>query len=374
MNFLKYFFCTALLCFLFFDLKAQITYNWQNSKEGWVPANGGNCNLTAQPDAMAMRLYSSAGLMRSGDLSADLGISATDYNQVEITVKNPTTGSGVARLFIYPPGTNTDTCFYSFQVDTGMTTFSTYTISLDSFPNGSNSVYTGPIARFGLRAPWGGANFDTIFWKQMIVSNTNQVIDSVNVIAKVDMSQVSFPFTTPEINGTFNNWCGDCNPMYDADGDNIWETTLRLFPGDTVEYKFTTDNFTNQESLNPNDSCTNGNVNYTNRVAIVPSSDLITNAVCWESCDICSTIGNVSLNTQDFSIYPNPATDKIFIESAELINDLVLYDLLGNVLFEIHNINSNHFQFDLTPYSGSLFLINLNFSNFSISKKLIRSF
>ena len=44
----------------------------------------------------------------------------------------------------------------------------------------------------------GGVNFDTIYWKQMIVTNTNHVIDSANITFKVDMSQVSDPFSTPE--------------------------------------------------------------------------------------------------------------------------------------------------------------------------------
>ena len=167
-------------------LDAQIVYNWQNSKEGWV--SGGDCNLNAQPDAMAMRLFSSNGLMRSGTLSDDLGITNLDYNQVQVTVKNPTTGSGMARLFIYPPGSNTHACYYSFQVDTAMNTFSTYTISLDSIPSSSNAVYTGPIARFGLRAPWGGVNLDTIFWKQMIVSNTNTTTEIYNeIISSMDI-------------------------------------------------------------------------------------------------------------------------------------------------------------------------------------------
>ena len=33
------------------------------------------------------------------------------------------------------------------------------------------------------------------------------------------MNQVTDAFTTPEVNGTWNSWCGNCNPMNDADGD-----------------------------------------------------------------------------------------------------------------------------------------------------------
>ncbi|MFM7726131.1 MAG: hypothetical protein ACKO7B_05490, partial [Flavobacteriales bacterium] len=45
-----------------------------------------------------------------------------------------------------------------------------------------------------------------------------------SVTFQVDMSQQS-GFTTPEVNGSFNNWCGNCFPMSDVNGDNIWEAT-----------------------------------------------------------------------------------------------------------------------------------------------------
>ena len=41
-----------------------------------------------------------------------------------------------------------------------------------------------------------------------------------NVTFQVDMSQQS-GFTTPEVNGSFNNWCGNCFQMSDDNGDNI---------------------------------------------------------------------------------------------------------------------------------------------------------
>ena len=44
-------------------------------------------------------------------------------------------------------------------------------------------------------------------------------------------------FTTPEVNGTFNSWCGNCAAMTDADGDNIWEITIDIANG---AYEFIT--------------------------------------------------------------------------------------------------------------------------------------
>ena len=44
-----------------------------------------------------------------------------------------------------------------------------------------------------------------------------------NITFQVDMNNVTTSFTTPEVNGTFNGWCGNCWAMNDLDSNNIWE-------------------------------------------------------------------------------------------------------------------------------------------------------
>ena len=289
-------------------------------------------------------------------------------------IKNPTSGSAVARLFLYPPGTNTAACYYAFQVDTAMSGFSTYTISLDSLPTGgSSTLYTGPIARFGLRAPWGGVNFDTIYWKQMIVSNTNQVTDSANITFKVDMSQVSDPFSTPELNGTFNSWCGNCNAMSDSNGDNIWDVTVKLQSGDTIEYKYSADSWSIQETNDPNGFCNNGDPNFTNRVLIVPVNDTILPDVCWGSCDTCSPIGAIdNLELNDLSIFPNPTSSFLTIRSNKLISPISIYDITGKLVLQ-NKRNSNEIILDISNLNSGLYFIKSNSQNSSIRKRFIVS-
>ena len=112
---------------------------------------------------------------------------------------------------------------------------------------------------------------------------------TVNVTFQVDMNNYTGTFTTPELNGTFNNWCGNCSAMSDSNGDGIWDVTVALTPGDTIEYKFSHDSWTGQETNDPTASCTNGNAQYTNRVLIVPSVATTLPVVCWGSCDPCGT-------------------------------------------------------------------------------------
>jgi hypothetical protein len=288
-------------------------------------------------------------------------------------IKNPTNGSSMARLFLYPPGTNTAACYYAFQVDTAMSGFSTYTISLDSLPTGGSSTpYTGPIARFGLRAPWGGVNFDTIYWKQMIISNTNQVIDSANITFKVDMGQVADPFSAPEVNGTFNSWCGNCNVMSDSNGDNIWDVTVKLQSGDTIEYKYSADSWSIQETNDPNGSCTNGDPNFTNRVLIVPVNDTILPDVCWGSCDTCSPIGSLeNLESNDIIIFPNPTSSFITIKSNNLISPISIYDITGKLVLQNMG-NSKEIILDISNLNSGLYFIKSNSQNsFTIRRFIV---
>ena len=44
--------------------QSPITYNWQNSKQGWI--SGGGCTLTALSSSMSMNAFNTTPLMRSG--------------------------------------------------------------------------------------------------------------------------------------------------------------------------------------------------------------------------------------------------------------------------------------------------------------------
>ena len=117
-----------------------------------------------------------------------------------------------------------------------------------------------------------------------------------NVTFNVDMNQVTQSFTTPEVNGLWNNWCGNCNPLTDANGDGIWTTTLPLPVGSTQEYKFSADAWTIQEQNNPAAPCTNGNATYTNRVIVIPATDTVLNVVCWSQCTACDVDVTLKVN------------------------------------------------------------------------------
>ena len=112
--------------------------------------------------------------------------------------------------------------------------------------------------------------------------------ETYNITFQVDMNSVEpTAFTTPEVNGTFNAWCGGCGAMSDADGDNVWEFTTSLAQG-YYEYKFAADAWTSQEELEVVSGCTVTDGSLTNRSLNV-SGDSTLGIVCWNSCTACTT-------------------------------------------------------------------------------------
>jgi hypothetical protein len=121
-------------------------------------------------------------------------------------------------------------------------------------------------------------------------------VSAVNVTFQLDMNGMS-GFTTPEVNGTFNGWCGNCNAMTDANSDGIWEVTLNLAAG-SYEYKYSYDNWGGQETLIAGSSCTVTNSGFTNRTLNL-TTDVVLPVVCWQSCVSCAaSIPNYTVTFQ----------------------------------------------------------------------------
>lgn len=166
----------------------------------------------------------------------------------------------------------------------------------------------------------------------------------VNVTFRVDMSEYSGSFTTPEVNGTFNGWCGNCNALEDSDGDNIWETTIEL-DQDTFDYKFSYDTWTGQETLDSNLSCTKTTTDeggtFINRIILV-TGDTVLPAVCWESCDTCGADSTTSIlsvvNTEHFSLYPNPAKEAFIIDANNWGSESVRISLFNSLGVNVYNV------------------------------------
>lgn len=111
------------------------------------------------------------------------------------------------------------------------------------------------------------------------------------------------------VNGTWNNWCGSCNPMSDPEGDSIWTVTLPI-AADSIEWKFTVDGWTDDEIFTAGSSCTKTTGGFTNRFAVL-NGDTILPGFAWESCS--GVDGKVYMTFQVNMSYTTVDTSGVYL-------------------------------------------------------------
>ena len=104
---------------------------------------------------------------------------------------------------------------------------------------------------------------------------------------QVDMAGYTGTYSSVNLNGSFNGWCGSCAVMTDDDGDGVYSIEVGLVAG-TVEYKFTVDGWTDQEMFAEGTACTSTIDGYTNRTIDV-TGDAVLDVVCWNLCTGCAS-------------------------------------------------------------------------------------
>ena len=96
---------------------------------------------------------------RSGNLTADLGLTSSDYDRARVTFRTPyaASGAGAGKLYFYSlSGGNSQFAVFDITRDAAnTTTFQTVEIDLTAAPTSGN--YTGSIARLVFLTPWGYA-------------------------------------------------------------------------------------------------------------------------------------------------------------------------------------------------------------------------
>ena len=112
----------------------------------------------------------------------------------------------------------------------------------------------------------------------------HSLVEPVNVVVSVDLSNAKDKFESVSILGTFNDWCNSCDFMTDEDNDGVYTTEILVIPGE-MEYKFSVDG--KEEVFKPGTSCTKTTDIYTNRVLQIESTISSISAVCFNSCTIC---------------------------------------------------------------------------------------
>ena len=153
-------------------------------------------------------------------------------------------------------------------------------------------------------------------------------IEEIPVSFSVDMGDAGLrPGDVVYLNGTFNNWCGNCNPMK-RNGD-VWSLTLDLPPG-KHQYLFTVNTWQRVGGAPLDSPCDFQpcdefpNYGFTLHEG---SGELALTTYCWETCDDCMVTGT-------FDPVRGPRT---IIGMFDLLGRPVVDPAPGQVIIQLYN-------------------------------------
>ena len=116
-----------------------------------------------------------------------------------------------------------------------------------------------------------------------------------------------------------------------------------------------------QETLDPNETCTNGLSNFTNRMFIVDSSNVVLDDVCWGSCSPCAT-DLETINSYQVNIYPNPSSKEIFISSISNIKYIEIFNSMGQNVYQ-NNLESSKFNLNISDFDIGYYTVKVVFED-----------
>ena len=130
-------------------------------------------------------------------------------------------------------------------------------------------------------------------------ANINNGQCAYPVTFAVDMNTYPDTFSQVYVSGQFNSWSGIADSLSDPDGDNIWTGTINILNNPGWLWKYSVDNWQDQElpsnlvgGANPYATCflfdaVNG---FTNRILEVNGNAVVLDTNCWEKCLDCADI------------------------------------------------------------------------------------
>lgn len=161
----------------------------------------------------------------------------------------------------------------------------------------------------------------------------------VEVTFRVDMSEVTVAPEGVHLAGSFQGWDPSSTLLTDL-GSGVYGITLNMWSGEYHEYKFINGiTWDSVETVPQECGVDDGQGGY-NRFIVIPETDTTLTAVCYGSCDPCSTTGIQSprKNSTGITITPNPSNGQAQIRfslTEQSHVTIVIIDITGQLLRKV---------------------------------------
>lgn len=178
-------------------------------------------------------------------------------------------------------------------------------------------------------------NFCTYRTTNFQVSDGQLILKITEPLDEIETIPTTFSVETAELNlesgdkiylnGSFNNWCGTCNPM--TKNSNIWELTLDLTPG-RYEYLFTLNNWEATGGAPINSSCDFLPCDeFSNYGVLISAGQAERNLgiYCWNTCNTCELISSIESDKVKINRKLIKVVDLNGNQSDEVTNTILFY-------------------------------------------------
>jgi hypothetical protein len=246
------------------------------------------------------------------------------------------------------------------------------------FVNGNTAEeYENVPAECGFEGESGGLE------RQVTIPSNDTVLDPIcysecavcqtyQVTVSVDMMFQTVSVFGVHIVGNFNDWNAEDHEMASS-GTSIYETTLEVYEGDTLEYRFVNGNQVADIETVPADCGWLYNGSDYCRF-IVPDSDTVLTSLCYEMCIPC----NVGIDEKQAVPvigypYPNPASRQLTLpvylpEKSEI--DISFISIFGGVEHLVHagyGAGNQDIKLDVSTIPAGLTLLRVIINDGSAS-------
>ncbi len=219
----------------------------------------------------------------------------------------------------------------------------------------------------------GDQTVPTVCWNSCDACGVVQAQDG-DISLSVDMNDYSgsqdLSSSTVYVSGAFNSWCGTCDPLADDNGDGVYDAVIS-FPAGSQQFKFTINDWTDEENLTEAGDCTFTDGEFTNRIIEV-DGDATYETTCWESCAACGESGIEEMNTISANMYPNPATDFLRIEVKEIIEVVQVLDLAGKTVISLNAVDQPTTSIDLNELSSGVYFVNVQTASGQATERIVK--
>lgn len=175
--------------------------------------------------------------------------------------------------------------------------------------------------------------------------------------------QVQSPDSTPVY--VFGSWSGWSNfpgtPMTLNTTTGNYEATVSIASGTPIEYLFV-NGVSTKEVLNPAWTCTNGNAQYTNRIASLGAADT---TLCnrWQSCSACFVSSVETINNQSVQILAGKDFVRVQTTALSTIDHLEVYDVVGKLIYRSKEKMNSNTNIPVSLLSNTFYTIRVKQGN-----------